>query len=73
MSGFSEPKLIDSSMIYSVSYNEAGQLFRVVFSNRQEYEYRDFPKGKYEEFLEAPSQGKFFHSEIKNKFEFTKL
>lgn len=57
---------VTSSNIASVAWSD-GSLY-VVFHHGGEYRYRDVPRKVFEQMLSAPSVGKFFHAEVRNKY-----
>ena len=61
---------IDSSLIREVGYDPFMEVLTVNFRNGGIYEYIEVPESVYNNLIEAPSAGKFFHINIKNKFEF---
>jgi hypothetical protein len=64
---------IDSSMIKQAAYNPEHSTLFLEFSNGTIYKYDDVPFCVFEEFSVAPSQGKYFHAEIKGQYEGSKL
>jgi hypothetical protein len=58
----------DSSFIVGVAYDDAMKVLYVKFKQYGVYEYQDVPEKVYRAFLAAPSMGKFFHSQIRNKY-----
>lgn len=74
-----KPKEIDveSSNIHSVRYSSGAQELYIKFkrsgSTPTEYVYYDVPFIVYKKMLSAPSHGKFFHKEIKNRYEYEKI
>jgi len=63
---------VKSSNISGVGYNEEEQMLKVVFKNKTAYFYFDVPKNVYEEFMLAGSKGKYFYSNIRNVFKYSK-
>jgi hypothetical protein len=63
---------INSTMIDKVAFDNNRGMFVQFKTTGQLYNFPDVPKELYEQFLAAPSQGKFFSAQIKNKFSFTK-
>ena len=61
-----EMQPVKSSNITHAGYENG--VMRVRFSNGTEYDYETVSPTTYADFLEADSQGKFFHREIKGKF-----
>lgn len=64
---------INSSMISQAAYNPEHSVMFLEFSNGTIYKYDDVPFCVFEEFSVAPSQGKFFHAEIKGNYEGGKM
>lgn len=63
---------VESSNIKSVGYNKKGKILEVEFKNGSIYHYRNVPVKSVQDFLEAPSIGKFFSANIRNSFDFKK-
>jgi hypothetical protein len=63
---------VQSSNIVSVGYDEKSKVLEIEFDNGI-YQYFDVPQDVYEDFMNAPSLGKFFHKEIKGKYRFTQV
>ena len=62
-------KYVDSSMITSIGYDEESAILEIEFkSNTQVWQYFDVPAYIWYEFESAPSQGKYWHANIKNKY-----
>ena len=65
-----EMKNLSSSQIKSIGYDiDLGDMY-VEFHNGKVYKYVNVPEWTYNAFLKADSPGKFFHSEIKNHFDY---
>lgn len=62
---------VNSSLIKSVDY--VGTDMTVTLNSNKSYKFASVPKATYDKFLSAPSKGKFFNSDIKNKFTVTAL
>jgi tyrosyl-tRNA synthetase len=60
---------VNSSMLASIGYDEENQMLEVEFKNGAVYQYFEFPKEEYENFLELKdneeSLGSFFNKNIK--------
>ena len=60
---------LQSSMLASIGYDEANQTLEVEFQNGTIYQYFEFPKDEYENFLKTKddkdSSGEFFNKNIK--------
>lgn len=61
-----------TNLAESLYKDTTGELF-VTFKGNTQYAYKGVPANLYEEFLAAPSAGKFFNEYIKNKFEWKKV
>jgi hypothetical protein len=56
---------LDSTSLASVGYDPAAHVLEVEFRNGGVYQYLDVPDGEYEEFITAPSKGRYLNTEIK--------
>ncbi len=59
-----------SIAIKAFDYDNEKQILRVEFNSGSIYNYLDVPETVYKEMKDAPSVGKFFNAEIKDKFGF---
>ena len=59
---------IESAFIQEAGYEEEAEVMKIVFGNGKSFDILNVPVEVFEEFLNAESQGKFYHKEIKNKF-----
>ncbi len=59
---------ISSSNIISAGYDPASQTLEVEFKGGVVWQYPSFPEHMWYEFLGAPSQGKYFASQIRLRF-----
>lgn len=66
-------KPVESSNIESVGYTPTGRTLEVEFKSGGVYQYDDVPPKVHEEFVEAPSKGRFFAQNIKGHFECRKV
>lgn len=62
---------VESSNLRSVGY-ENGTLY-VSFHSGSTYSYDGVPQSVYENLLNAPSKGKYFNTNIKNRYPYRKL
>ena len=62
--------IFNSDNVLKTTYFPKAQRLYIAFSRGQTYRYDNFPMDIYNEFEKAESQGKFFHSKIKNNKEF---
>lgn len=59
---------IDSSNIISAGYDPAQQILEVEFKGGIVWQYMNFPEHMWLEFIGAPSQGKYFATMIRPRF-----
>jgi hypothetical protein len=64
---------LDSKMLSSVAYDEIENEMIVEFANGDEYKYKKVPMEVFDAMISAPSAGKYFLANVKNKFEYEKL
>lgn len=57
-----------SSMIAKVAYNEEDKILTITFGKGGSYEYKDFPRDIYNDLIASESIGKYFLSNIKDKY-----
>lgn len=57
-----------SSMMASAGYDAPTRVVEIEFVTGAVYQYLDVPPDLYQALLDAPSQGRFFHSRIRNVF-----
>jgi len=62
-------KYVSSKIINYIEYNPEQQLLCIAFNDGVVIDYSDFPKSKYQEFLQSHSAGKFYLKHIRNKFQ----
>ena len=63
-----ERQPISSTNIISAGYDPATQNLEIEFKNGVVWQYPNVPQYMWDEFLGAPSQGKYFHSQILPRF-----
>ncbi len=63
----------DSSVIAALTYNADDNTLVVEFTNDHVYRYWMIPAATYEAFVEAPSLGQYFNSEIRDRFPYRQL
>lgn len=61
---------VESSNIQSIGWEDM-ELY-ITFNSAITYVYYDVPEEVFEEMLDAPSQGKYFHANIKGKYDYDK-
>lgn len=59
---------IKSSNLASVGYNKSKKILEIEFTHGGVYQYFEVPGEVYSKLLSAESAGKFFNSEIRDKF-----
>jgi hypothetical protein len=64
---------VNSKNIARIGFIEAAEVLAVTFTGGESYLYAEFPKELYLAFLRSTSKGKFFHSEIKDKYTFVQV
>ena len=60
----------NSVNIKSIEYDPFMKSLSVVFKNGQKYDFVDVEQKVFYEMKEAPSAGRYFHTNIKNKYDF---
>jgi hypothetical protein len=61
---------VESSMIRRIEYEEAARELEITFTSGRTYIYAAVPKKVYEQFLKAPSKGRFFNDHIKDEYDY---
>lgn len=67
-----EMQSVESSNIDSVGYDADNKRLTIRFLTGKTYHYNGVDPGTLDEFMKAESKGKFFHANIKGKYEFEK-
>lgn len=65
------PEITDSSHIIGADWSEG--ILTVRFKNGMAGEFYDVSFAKYQEFLAAPSKGKFLNANLKNVHEYARI
>lgn len=73
MSNWTDWQKANSSNVEQYRYNEDTKTLQVEFKPDGTYEYNDVPVTLFEDMKTAPSKGKFLHTKIKGKFDYTRL
>lgn len=63
----------NSSNIKSASYDVDTKDMTIIFKGDSKYVYRDIPVDLYKKFTESESAGKFFYSNIRNHYKYSKM
>lgn len=64
---------VQSSNIAEVDYSAESQELFIKFTNGATYKYEEVPSRVYSDFLKAESKGKFFHSNIRNVYDYRRV
>ena len=64
---------LSSSMMASAGYDPAGRVLEIVFATGVVYHYFDVPLDVYQDLVDADSQGRFFHTRIRDTFVFQRV
>ena len=64
----SKMQKVSSSNISEIGYNEAAKMLVIRFTSNKLYTYSSVSKAVYDQFMNAPSKGKFFGDIIKSAF-----
>lgn len=57
----------------SIGYDEAANVLEIEFNSGSIYNYFSVPQQIYNELMEAPSKGKYFHAYIRPVFRYQKI
>ena len=66
-------QMVLSREIEWIGYDERRRMLQVEFIAGGVYQYDQVPQAVYREFLNAPSYGQFFESQIKGQFSYRKV
>ena len=64
---------VDSSAIDSIAYDKDEKKLWIRFTSGSLYEYRNVEESTVNELDEAESKGKYFHNNIKDRFDYEKV
>jgi len=64
---------VSSSNVVSVGYDAASQTLEVEFRSGGVYQYYNVPQGVYDQFMSAPSKGRFLAYQVKNQFPYSRV
>lgn len=64
--------LVNSSNIKSIGYDISMAVLEVEFIYGDVYQYFNVPSNLYQEFMDAPSKGKFFDDYVKYNYRYRK-
>lgn len=68
-----EVTITRSGMVNTIKYDEDTKVLTLTFNSGGTYEYKDVPEEVFKDMLAAESVGKYFHSNIKGKYETEKV
>lgn len=64
---------VSSSNIRQIGYDADTQTLGIVFNKGDLYHYNDVPEEVFEEMQRTASVGRFFHSEIRGKYDYQNM
>jgi hypothetical protein len=64
---------VSSTDVASIGYDPDSQTLEVEFLSGGIYQYFQVPQSTYEEFINAPSKGKYLHQNIKNRYPYSRV
>ena len=64
---------VRSSDLRSVGYDSSAKTLEIEFNSGGVYQYYGVPPTVYQELMNAPSHGKYFHAHIKGVYQYTKI
>jgi len=68
-----ERKNVESSHILSIGYDENSKILEVEFKGKKVYQYKQVPKGVYENLMNSDSHGTFLSAYIRDKYPTIKI
>ena len=64
---------VDSSNLHSVGYDPNSQILEVAFLNGRIYQYENVPQEVYQNLMNAPSHGSYFHHHIRTTYRYYRI
>jgi hypothetical protein len=64
---------VESSSLRSVEYDPACEALEIEFRSGRVYRYFQVPRSLHEALMAAPSKGRFFVAQIRNRFSYLQL
>ena len=61
------------SGIIRLGYNDDDSTLEVSFQSGSTYQYADVPIEVFEGFVNAPSKGKYFHANVRDSYQYTRI
>ena len=66
-------QMVLSSEIEWIGYEKSTKMLQVEFIAGNVYQYANVPEAIYQEFLNVPSHGRYFETQIKGRFPYRKV
>ena len=66
-------QMVLSTEIEWIGYEHKKQMLQVEFIAGSVYQYDNVPESVYQDFLQAPSHGRFFENRIKSHYSYRKI
>jgi 3-hydroxy-3-methylglutaryl CoA synthase len=63
----------ESKLLASAAYDAGKHILYLRFGSGEVYRYFEYPAEQYREFLDAESRGRYFLSNIRNRFRYQRL
>lgn len=64
---------VSSSSVASVGYDDDASVLELAFHSGGVYRYEDVPRDVYEGMLAADSKGRYFHEEVRGRFDYRRV
>ena len=64
---------VQSTDLRSVGYNAVSAVLEIEFNSGGVYQYSNVPVSVYQALINAPSHGKYFHANIKDRYHTTRI
>ena len=64
---------VQSKAIQTIIWDNSNNQLLIKFTDSPLFAYPNAPKSLFEAFVKAPSKGKFYHEQIKNKYQPVRL
>lgn len=64
---------VQSKAIQTIIWDHSNNQLLIKFTDSPLFAYPNAPKSLFEAFIKSPSKGKFYHEQIKNKYEPVRL
>lgn len=66
-------KAVESTWITDLSYNRPNKVLTMRLSNGRTYSVPGVSRSQFEKWYSSASKGKYFHSQIKNRYSVTRI